>query len=133
MQENSAANAANYKKWVESHSVKEIHAANIARARLARKFPKGIRALHLRKIQDERLPKRPSNAYALFAKSHMSGTAGSGKNLPELVKQISVMWKSLPDSEKKPYEDLHAADLARYRKEMASVGLAVAERKQAVA
>ncbi|CAN8099313.1 unnamed protein product [Discula destructiva] len=120
IQENSAANAAAYKKWVESHSVAEINAANNARARLAKDFSKGLSKKKLHKITDDRLPKRPLNAFALFVRSKMIGSIG---NPTGGMKDISASWKALSDSDKKPFLDLVAAERTRYIKEMESSGM----------
>lgn len=115
--ENKATNAANYKKWVESHTVEDIHKANLARNRLTRVYN-----VKTRKITDDRFPKRPVTAFAHFVKAGMSSHSG-GKTMPEAVKDMSAVWKSLSAADKKPYEDLTLADKSRYVKEMQGAGL----------
>ncbi|KUI66166.1 Non-histone chromosomal protein 6 [Cytospora mali] len=112
-QENKVTNAANYKKWVESHSVAEIAEAVRARQRLNRDFKLNLKHV---KITDERMPKRPAVAgWSYYIKAKSSET--SGLSLGEMAKNLSQQWKGLSVSEKKPYVDLAAAEAARYQKE----------------
>lgn len=114
-QDNSAVNDANYKKWVLSHTVEEIHNANNARAHLARKFP-NRKAGH--KIVDDRQPKRPTTAFAAFIKARTTGASGFTP-----LNELGAVWKSLTDSDKKPYIDLMEAEKVRYYKEYKASGL----------
>ncbi|ROV99901.1 hypothetical protein VMCG_06205 [Cytospora schulzeri] len=112
-QENKATNAANYKKWVESHTVAEIAEAVRARRRLVREF--GVDVKHP-KIVDDRMPKRPAFAgWSYYIKA--KGTEQPGLSLGEMSKSLSAQWKALSESEKKPYIDLAASEAARYQKE----------------
>ncbi|KUI54026.1 Non-histone chromosomal protein 6 [Cytospora mali] len=112
-QENKVTNAANYKKWVESHSVAEIAEAVKARQRLNRNFKLNLKHV---KITDERMPKRPAVAgWSYYIKAKSSETPGL--SLGEMAKNLSQQWKGLSASEKKPYVDLAAAEAARYQKE----------------
>lgn len=93
---NRANNAEKYKLWVESHTPAEIYNANLARARLARMNVQS----KARKIPDERMPKRPMNAYLTYVKEQwMTGDfSGAVENTgPELARG----WKALPEEEKK--------------------------------
>ncbi|KAH8754650.1 hypothetical protein F5883DRAFT_431241 [Diaporthe sp. PMI_573] len=109
--QNKAANAANWKTWIEIHSIKEIQEANRARRRLKREFD--VRVFPLRLV-DERLPKRPANnAYAYFVKAKRTGVHDGLWS-----KETTEGWRALSAAEKKPYEDLAAAERARFAKEM---------------
>lgn len=86
----------------------------MARRRLKRDFK--ITPFPLR-IVDERLPKRPaSNAYAYFVKAKRT----DGSDAPNRVfgKDLGEQWHALSPTEKKPYQDLAAAEFARFHKEM---------------
>lgn len=110
--QNKAINAGNFKTWVESHSPAEIDQANKARRRLKREFNVNPSPL---KLHDDRLPKRPaSNAYSYFVKARHGG-AGL------LSKELGEEWKSLPAAERKPYQDLAAAEFVKYKQEMEKI------------
>lgn len=113
--QNKAINAANYKRWVETLSVADVAAANHARNRLKREFAVTVSP---RKITDERMPKRPLSGFAQYLKAKSTGSTGRAS---EKVRSLSVEWKALSIAEKKPYEDLHVAEKARYEREMAKV------------
>lgn len=115
--QNKVTNAANYKRWVESHSIADVAAANNARSRLRREFDVIINP---RKITDERMPKRPLSGFAQYLKAKSAGTTGPA---PARLKSLSEQWKTLSASEKKPYEDLHAAEKTKYDREMAKVAV----------
>lgn len=61
------------------------------------------------------MPKRPLSSFGHFFKSRSTGTDRPAR---DLMKSVAAEWKSLSASDKKPYEDLHAAELTRYQKEM---------------
>lgn len=98
---NRTANAASYKAWVQSHTPEQIHEANLSRARLARLAQKGAtNAKAPRKIVDERLPKRPGNAYALFIKERWASGDVNGE-VGAVGLELAREWKGLSESEKK--------------------------------
>ncbi|KAI0104802.1 hypothetical protein GGR51DRAFT_560802 [Nemania sp. FL0031] len=115
-QQNRLANAATYKAWVETHTPQEIYDANRARKALKKKhnYPKGS----VKIIQDDRIPKRPSTAYALFTKARWASGDFSGSSTPaiELMGRIAGEWKNLKAAERQPYEDLARAQSASYEK-----------------
>ncbi|KKY32928.1 putative hmg box protein [Diaporthe ampelina] len=117
--QNKAINAGNFKTWVESHSIAEIQEANIARRRLKRDFniiPYPI------KLVDQRLPKRPaSNAYAYFVKAKSSASPHAGGS--GLTKELSQDWHALSAAEKRPYQDLAAAEFAKFQKELEKLSI----------
>ncbi|KAF3762386.1 hypothetical protein M406DRAFT_357433 [Cryphonectria parasitica EP155] len=117
-QQNRIKNAANYKQWVESHSVADIHAANNARRRLIYSF--GMK-LTPSKIVDERKPKQPATAFSQYIKSR-NGVFATG-NARDNMKQLSAEWRALSLSDRKPYSDLYAAEAVKYRREQERVGL----------
>ncbi|KAI1810779.1 hypothetical protein GGS20DRAFT_154175 [Poronia punctata] len=95
---NQAANAGAYKTWVESHTPAETLRANRARRILKRKYNHPKAPSHLKLIKDERLPKRPVAAYALFAKAKLEGT--TRVELADGMNRLSAEWKALSDSER---------------------------------
>lgn len=111
-QENKITNAANYKKWVEAHTIAEITAANHARSRLVHEFE--LKSANS-KIHDERMPKRPLSAFGQFFKAKSTGTVGP---VTAVMRSIGSQWKSMSDADKKPYYDLWAAEKVRFTKEM---------------
>lgn len=119
MAQNKAINAGNWKTWIESHSITEIQEANNARRRLKRTF--SVNSFPL-KLVDERLPKRPaSNAYAYFVKAKRS--EHDDPNVRTVSKELSQEWHALPALEKKPYQDLAAAEFAKFHKEMEKLSI----------
>lgn len=113
--QNKALNAANYKKWVETHTVPEVTEANTARRRLIREF--GLKVSPQR-ITDVRLPKRPLSGFGHFMKARIAGHVGQTQGL---LKDLGVQWKGLSAADKKPYLDLQAAESERYKREMATI------------
>lgn len=115
--QNKAVNAGNWKTWIESHSVAEIQQANLARRRLKRETEFKIKPYPIRLV-DERLPKRPANSgYAYFIKAKQSDAPRTG-GLSRFSKALSEEWHALSATEKKPYDDLAAAEKAKFTKEM---------------
>ncbi|KAK6842464.1 Protein kinase-like domain [Apiospora arundinis] len=114
---NKFQNAASYKAWVESHTPIEIAEAQAARNLLRRKynFPK---ANSTHKIRDDRQPKSPRSAYVYFFRArHGSGDYANLKST-EALKAIAQEWKGLPTTDRQPFDDLAAADLTRYKKQV---------------
>ena len=92
------ANNAAYKAWVESHTAEEIADANRARARLQKISPSARKRAP---IPDERQPKRPSTAFALYVKARWATGDFAGQPVGVAGKEISREWKSLSASERK--------------------------------
>lgn len=94
---NEAA-AAEYKRWISSHSPNEIRLANLARAQLRRQYPtqKGKWA----ELSDERRPKRPTTAYLNFGIDRQSSGDFANIKVTERSKLISQEWKALSQNEK---------------------------------
>ncbi|GAB7325128.1 hypothetical protein MBLNU13_g09211t1 [Cladosporium sp. NU13] len=111
--------AAEFKRWVESHSIAEIKLANNARRALNRKDPKLSRTA-TRHIQDERLPKKGVTAYLAFSSSRQ--TSGDFKHIAvtDRSKLIAEEWKALDAEEKEKYEKLAKEDQKRYASEKAA-------------
>lgn len=129
IEQNKLKNAAAYKAWVESHPTQEIYDANLARKLLKRKhdYPKG----NLTLIRDERLPKRPTNAFGLFTKARWaSGDHSTTKeSIRVIASKIASEWKGLSVAERQPYEDLAKSESEQYDK----VADTVVHRKQKAA
>ncbi|KAI1132072.1 hypothetical protein F5Y10DRAFT_261551 [Nemania abortiva] len=114
--QNKLANGATYKAWVESHTPQQIYDANSARRALKKKhsFPKGT----LKLIRDDRLPKRPLTAFALFTKARWASGDFAGGSTPigETMGRIAREWKGLKAAERQPYDDLSHAQSVSYEK-----------------
>lgn len=95
-QSNRIANQEAKKKWIESFPPEAIHAANLARRRLARKTNKSKTYL----IHDERIPQRTGSGFTFFIKEHFSENVGSPK---DAMRSLSERWKALNNEEKAPY------------------------------
>ncbi|OCK86376.1 hypothetical protein K432DRAFT_399340 [Lepidopterella palustris CBS 459.81] len=124
--ENKAANEAEYKAWVLKHTPEEIRVANSARVQLRRILGKPSKTAgstrhrfppHTTKIVDERQVKQAVSPYILFSIERHS--SGDMKNIPmtEASNLILSEWKNLSASEKKKYEDESVANLAKYHKD----------------
>lgn len=111
--QNKIANAASYKAWVVAHTPAEIAAANKARTRLRRLDVAGSP----RTIKDERQPKRPATAYALFVKSRWQSGELQSQEFLATASEIANQWKSLSDVEKKPFIDSSEARKAKFAAE----------------
>lgn len=94
--QNIAQNAAAKQEWINSHSPEEIYNANVAREGLSKRT-KG----YVVKIKDERLVKRPRNAYTFFVKERYTSGDFKGIKVPEATSLITREYKGLTDSEKK--------------------------------
>lgn len=92
---------AEYKRWVESHSVEEITIANTARRTLRRRFPseKGTQKKWVA-IQDERLVKKAVSPWVQFMVTRLSSPDFKHIVVNERMKLISQEWKALDESEK---------------------------------
>ncbi|PPJ60292.1 hypothetical protein CBER1_01319 [Cercospora berteroae] len=125
---NEAA-AAEYKRWIASHSPNEIRLANLARAQLRRQYPtqKGKWA----ELSDERRPKRPTTAYLNFGIDRQSSGDFANIKVTERSKLISQEWKALSQNEKDKYQRLFEQDRQRYEEEQVQVyGQATPRRKK---
>ncbi|XDB65357.1 hypothetical protein AB1E18_018652 [Capra hircus] len=68
-------------------------------------------------------PKKPMTSYVRFSKEQLpifKAQNPDAKN-SELIKKIAKLWRELPDSEKKIYEDAYRADWQAYKEEMSRV------------
>ncbi|KAL2879990.1 hypothetical protein SGCOL_004709 [Colletotrichum sp. CLE4] len=123
---NKLANNAAYKSWVETLQPTTVVEANRARARLRNISGKQ----NPRAIRDERIPKRPHNAYALFVKARFASgdySFGEGK-AREALTAVSSEWKQLSPPEKVAYEELAKADSDRWERESLEILGHVAKR-----
>lgn len=122
------ASVANYKAWVESHTIGEIKEANAARRKLNKLYKNPddeTDAISL--IHDSRVPKRPKNAYLLFTQSRREELLGQGVSGTDAVAQLARDWNALNQSGRQPYDALAKLDLERYHIEMKALGLKVRE------
>ncbi|KAF5927862.1 transcription factor A, mitochondrial [Diceros bicornis minor] len=65
-------------------------------------------------------PKKPMTSYVRFSKEQLpifKAQNPDAKN-SELIKKIAQLWRELPDSEKKIYEDAYRADWQAYKEEI---------------
>lgn len=104
------AAAADYKRWVESHSPEEIKLANSARKKLRKvddkKSPKKWSA-----IEDERLAKRPVTSYVHFSISRQASGDFNNIKIGERAKLISQEWKALDAEEKQVSDDVSSLQI----------------------
>ncbi|KAI7337500.1 hypothetical protein KC354_g17620 [Hortaea werneckii] len=116
------AKQAEYKRWVESHSVEEIRIANLARATLRRKsqLEKGHRT-KWPAIQDERHVKRPMTAYFHFLTNRQASGDFQNIAIIERTKLIAQEWKALSEGEKAKYKALQETEMQRYHDEYQTV------------
>jgi hypothetical protein len=95
-QSNRIANQEAKKKWIQSYPPEAIHAANLARRRLARKTNKSKVYL----IHDERIPPRTGSGFTFYIKEHFNENSGSPQ---DAMRSLSERWKALSSDEKAPY------------------------------
>nr|XP_020022990.1 transcription factor A, mitochondrial-like [Castor canadensis] len=65
-------------------------------------------------------PKKPMTSYLRFSKEQLpifKAQNPDAKN-SELIRKIAALWRELPDSEKKLYEDAYRADWQAYKEEI---------------
>ncbi|KAK7952219.1 uncharacterized protein PG986_007947 [Apiospora aurea] len=119
VEENKLQNAAAYKAWVESHTPEQIAEAQNARNALRRKFdyPK---ANGSHKIRDDRQPKAPRSAWVYFFRARHGSGEFTSLSPTETLKEVAQEWKNLSTVDRQPFNDLAAADLTRYKKEVES-------------
>uniref|UniRef100_A0A8C3YUJ8 Transcription factor A, mitochondrial n=1 Tax=Catagonus wagneri TaxID=51154 RepID=A0A8C3YUJ8_9CETA len=68
-------------------------------------------------------PKKPMTSYVRFSKEQLpifKAQNPDAKN-SELIKKIAELWRELPDSEKKIYEDAYRADWQAYKEERSRI------------
>lgn len=96
---------------MEAHPAEVIAEANKARTRLARVYfiPRRTKKTSadgtssrssVNLIRDERLPKSPSSAYILFAKSRWATGDLQGMGIRDASRQVAKEWKELPESDR---------------------------------
>ncbi|KAF3000154.1 hypothetical protein E8E13_005466 [Curvularia kusanoi] len=125
--ERNEARAAEYKAWVESHTVDEIRIANNARRLLRKKLaerdslagkaPTARRPANTDHIPDDRRVKRPLTSFTIFFAERSSSSDFKGIAVTEKAKLIAEEWKALSASEKQRFEDQNAAEKQRYARE----------------
>jgi hypothetical protein len=87
--------------WVHSHTPDEIRIANNARIQLRRQFKDRVSPRGLRKIEDDRAPKRPALAYATFFGDRSVSPDFKTIKVSDRAKLIAQEWKALNAGEKK--------------------------------
>lgn len=93
---------ADYKKWLESHTVEEISIANKARSSLRRRLKDNKSAVkRWGAIKDEREVKGPVTSYIHFVSSRFATGDMKDIKLSEASKLIAEEWKALSEGEKK--------------------------------
>lgn len=105
---NKLQNASTYKAWVERHTPEQIAEAQQARNFLRRKFnfPKS-NGKH--KIQDDRQPKAPSNAYIFFHRARRGSGDFANVQAVDALKQVANEWKSLTNVDRQVCLAIHYA------------------------
>ncbi|EGB07978.1 hypothetical protein AURANDRAFT_17746, partial [Aureococcus anophagefferens] len=73
-----------------------------------------------RREKDPKAPKSATSAYMYFSKHHrlLLKRENSDLTFGDLGKTVGAMWKAATPQEKKPFEDLAAADRTRYNSEL---------------
>jgi hypothetical protein len=92
---------AEYKRWVEAHSVEEIKAANTVRRilRMREGLPKQGKSKWLN-IKDERQTARPMSAFLFFVVARHASGDFKGIIPSDRTKLIAQEWKALSEEEK---------------------------------
>jgi len=85
-----------------------------------RKNSGGPKKKKSKKEKDPNAPKRPLNAYLIFVNQERASVVADNPKwkITEVVKYLGAQWKTLPEADKKPYNDLAAAEKDRYEREM---------------
>lgn len=99
---------------MESYPVDVIKRANRARSKLDRIYKIRVSPI---KIVDERNPKRPGSAFAMYIHAHSHEVTATGQNSGSKIKLLSEKWNSLGATEKKAFYDLAAAERVKYAQE----------------
>jgi len=107
---NRIANNEAFKTWVESHTVEEIHKANVARRALRRISDQPIaegrkqhyvdKSMGYRAIRDIRAPKKIDSPYIAYVRERFSSGEFAGVAGPEAIRTISTAWKQFSAEEK---------------------------------
>ncbi|KAJ5098967.1 hypothetical protein N7532_005968 [Penicillium argentinense] len=113
-EENKVANRAAYDAWLKSHTPLEIRTANYARKALQRE--PSVRKSYP-PLKDDRLPKRPLNAWLLFLMDRRASGDFKHMTVKDSTSHISGEWKQLTDAEKNVYHQRQVQDHERYRRE----------------
>lgn len=109
---NQVTNQQRRQAWIESLPYEAIYMANRARRQLARKLKKGrVYLLH-----DERLPKRANGPCSLFIKSRYRELSDSGSG-QDIFRTAATEWNALSDADKKPFQDMAAAQSRKSNEE----------------
>ncbi|CAL8583353.1 hypothetical protein XPA_008977 [Xanthoria parietina] len=114
--ENKASYDSTYRNWILSHSPTQILEANAARVALKKRMKSPKTKLH-----DERLVKRPRNAFSRFSVQRHLSRDFAGMKLGEAAKLISAEWRAMSENDKKPFLQERDEDLARYVQEVKAV------------
>lgn len=125
-QANQVTNQQRRQAWIESFPYEAIYMANLARRQLARKLNKN----RLNLIRDERLPKRASGPYGLFIKSRYRGLSDAGST-QDIFRAMAAEWKAMSDADKKPFQDMAAAEARKAADEFKEARTAAKARLQA--
>ncbi len=99
--ENKAKNEVAYKKWLASYTPLQIKKANLARDQLKRQAKAAGKKAGFPHIQDERIVKRPGNAYAYFLQDRVASGDMRGMQVSEVGKLVGREWKELSLSGRK--------------------------------
>ena len=94
------ASTAEFKRWVESHSIEEIKIANSARRALRKRTDHKLAKTATRNIEDERLPKKGLTAYLAFSSARQNSGDFKHIALTDRAKLIAEEWKALDVEEK---------------------------------
>lgn len=73
--------------------------------------------MNLQKCKDNERPKKPCSAFVLYFKSQLS-QRGATQEFRDFQRQIADKWKTLTDTEKKPFVDAMIEQMKEYQKLM---------------
>ncbi|KAF3929200.1 hypothetical protein AA313_de0203250 [Arthrobotrys entomopaga] len=107
-----------YDEWLRKQNPADIKVANRAAARLNSYFEAKGKKIRKHTLSDDRLPKHPLTSYIFYTREALRKPDFMEiETSMEKIKKVAASWKTLPESEKKKYNDLAARDKVRYENE----------------
>ena len=108
--QSKAANEAEYKQWVESHTAEQIRQAQAARRRLKQLVQKKKGSNAFSPIHDERQVKRPASPFNQFLSDRYASGDFKSIGFGETAKLITSEFRALSQSEKTVCSPRYAKD-----------------------
>lgn len=116
------------KEWTATFPIADIILANRARTKL-----KTLKQKSAPKLEDDRLPKKPTTAMMRFIKATF--TLQPGRTSEEVRTAFAATvksWQELSAEQRKPFEEASEQDFAAYRAETAPLQDRIRERQKEV-